>query len=110
MTNNTLRLTDNHKLFGLPQNNNVIHDKDVINLINWTLTTARCAIHKSAVDYRTKRVKTSPKDLFAASVKAHITFLYKYSKLVHNADIFTSTWCLNSALASLHNKKLVFHL
>ena len=110
MTNNTLRLTDNHKLFGLPQNNNGIHDKDVINLINWTLTTARCAIHKSAVDYRTKRVKTSPKDLFAASVKAHITFLYKYSKLVHNADIFTSTWCISSALASLHNKKLVFHL
>ena len=110
MTNTTLRLTDDVKLFGLTRTNNIIQDKDTLNLVNWTLTTARCAIHKSAVDYRTKQTDTSPQELFVASVKAHITFLYKYSKLKQKEDIFTSTWCIRSALASLHNNKLTFHL
>ena len=41
MTNNTLQLTDTLKLFGLSRTNNIIHDKDTLNLVNWTLTNAR---------------------------------------------------------------------
>lgn len=109
MTKNQLRLTDNIKLFGLTRTNNIIHDNHILNLVNWTLTTARCAIHKSAVNYRTKQTITSPQELFSAAVKAHITFKYKYHSFQHD-DIFTSTWCIGSALASLIDNKLVFHL
>ena len=69
MTNNTLKLTDTIKLFGLTRTSNIIHDKDTLNLVNWTLTTARCAIHKSAVNYRTKQIITSPQELFAALLR-----------------------------------------
>ena len=110
MTNATLRLNDDVKLFGLARTNNVIQDKDILNLVNWTLTTTRCAIHKYAVDFCTKLTNTSPQELFVASVTAHITFPYKHSKLKHKEDVFTSTWCIRSALASLHNQKLIFHL
>ena len=110
MTNNTLQLTDTIKLFGLTRTSNIIHDKDTLNLVNWTLTTARCAIHKSAVNYRTKQTITSPQELFAASVKAHIKFIYKCSKLQHNEEAFVTTWCRGSALASLNNNKLVIQL
>ena len=109
MTDNQLRLTDSIKLFGLPRTNNIIHDNHILNLVNWTLTTALCAIHKSAVNYRTKQIITPPQELFSAAVKAHITFKYKYSQSQQD-DIFTSTWCIGSALVSLNDKKLVFHL
>ena len=110
MTDNALQLNDNIKLFGLTRTNNTIHNTDTLNLVNWTLTTARCAIHKSAVNYRTKQMDTSPHDLFTTSVKAHISFTYKSSKLKQSEKIFTSTWCIGSALASLNNNKLAFHL
>ena len=110
MTNNTLQLTDTIKLFGLTRSSNIIHDKDTLNLVNWTLTTARCVIHKSAVNYRTKQIITSPQELFAASVKAHIKFIYKCSKLQHNEEAFVTTWCRGSAIASLNNNKLVIQL
>ena len=109
MTNNKLQLTDSIKLFGLTQPNNIIHNKDLLNLVNWTLTTARCTIHKSAVNYRTKQIITSPQERFSASVKAHIAFTHKYSSCQQD-DTFTSTWCIGSALASLNDNKLVFHL
>ena len=111
MTNNTLRLTDNHKLFGLPQNNNVIHDKDVINFNQ--LDVDNSSVRDPQICCRLSHKESGKRHLrtfLQLLSRAHITFLYKYSKLVHNADIFTSTWCISSALASLHNKKLVFHL
>ena len=110
MTDNALQLNDNMKLFGLTRTNNTIHNTDTLNLVNWTLTTARCAIHKSALNYRTKQMDTSPHDLFTTSVKAHISFTYKSSKLKQSEKIFTSTWCIGSSLASLNNNKLAFHL
>ena len=109
MTDNKLRLTDNIKLFRVQQTNNIIHDKATLNLVNWTLTTTRCATHKSAVNYHTKQITTTPQELFSASAKAHITCIYKYSKSRNN-DVFTSTWCIRSALVSLSDHKLVFHL
>lgn len=110
MTNNTLQLNDNIKLFGLTRTNNIIRDKDTLNLVNSTLTTARCAIHKSAVNYRTRQVNTSPQELFTASVKAHINFIYKCSKVQQNEKLFKDIWCIGSALASINDNKLVIHL
>ena len=110
MTHSTLRLTDNIKLFGLTRHNTTIHDTDTLNLLNWTLTIARCAIHKSAVEYRTKQIHTSPDDLFLASVKTHLKFQHKYYTMQDKEADFISIWCIGSALASINNHKLIFHL
>ena len=110
MTHSTLRLTDNIKLFGLTRHNTTIHDTDTLNLLNWTLTIARCAIHKSAVEYRTKQIHTSPDDLFLASVKTHLKFQHKYYTMQNKEADFISIWCIGSALASINNHKLIFHL
>ena len=105
-----LQLNDNIKRFGLTQTNTAIHNTDTLNLVNWTLTTAHSAIHKSTVNYRTKQIDTSPQEFFTTLVKAHISFTYKSFKLKQSEEIFTSTWCIGSALASLTNNKLAFHL
>ena len=91
MTHNTIRLTDDIKLFGLPQNNNTIHDTDTLRLLNWTLTIARCAIHKSAIDYRTKQTNSLLENLFCASVKTHLQFQHKYHKMQNKEADFAST-------------------
>ena len=44
-----LQLNDNIKRFGLTQTNNAIHNTDTLNLVNWTLTTARCTIARSEI-------------------------------------------------------------
>ena len=110
ITHNTLRLTDNIKLFGLTRHNTITHDTDTLNLINWTLTIARCAIHKSAVEYRTKQIHTSPDDLFLASAKTHLKFQHKYYTMQNKEADFISIWCIGSALASINDHKLIFHL
>ena len=53
LTNHSLKLTDHMKLFGLSHPRHIHLDQRTQHLINWLLTIARCAIHKSAVDYRT---------------------------------------------------------
>ena len=108
MTHNTLRLTEELKLFGLPQNNTTVHDPDTQRLLNWTLTTARCAIHKSAVDYRTKQITSLPENLFSASVKTHLQSLHKYYKMQNKEADFASTWCIGSALATVRDTKIFF--
>ena len=110
MTHSTLRLTDNIKLFGLTRHNTTIHNTDTLNLLNWTLTIARCAIHKSAVEYRTKQIHTSPDDLFLASVKTHLKLQHKCYTMQNKENDFISIWGIGSALASINNHKLIFHL
>ena len=110
LTHNTIRLTDDIKLFGLPRNNNTIHDTDTLRPLNWTLTIARCAIHKSTVDYRTKQTNSLPENLFCASVKTHLQFQHKYYKMQNKEADFTSTWCKGSALAIVNDTKIIFQL
>lgn len=111
MTNTTLRLAEDIKLFGLKWHTNIIHDTDVLNLLNWTLTIARpWAIHKSAVDYRTNQVVSLPEHLFSASVKMHLKFQHKYYKMQNKEADFASTWCIGHALATISNNQITFHL
>jgi len=57
LTNNTLKLDDCMKLFGLPHKKHNNIDKHTQHLINWSLT-----IPRSAVDYKqTQNLKTSYK-------------------------------------------------
>ena len=51
ITDGQLKLTNEIKLLGLTQQHVKALNVQQIQLINWTLATARCALHKSAVDF-----------------------------------------------------------
>ena len=108
LTNNTLNLDDNMKLFGLSRHRHNTMNTRTYHLINWLLTIARCAIHKSAVDYRTRQEISKPEDILLASIKAHLKFQFKAYKLKGVVNDFASDWCLGLAFATIRNNTIVF--
>lgn len=110
LTENKVTLTDNTRLFGYRRQQNDPLDLRTINLLNWTLTVAKTAVHHSAVDYRLHNVRTSPTTIFKASVKSHISFQYKISKLRHQLYYFNLDWCIRDTYATVTNNALVFNL
>lgn len=73
----------------------------MIDLLNWTLTIARCSIHKSAVNFRVRGEHTQPNALFNAAVKGHIRFQYEVYKSRDLEDQFVLDWCLGKDYANL---------
>ena len=67
LTNNTLKLDDYMKLFRVPHKTHNDIKKCTQHLLKWLLTIARCAIHKSGVNYRTRQTNTKPEDLLQVS-------------------------------------------
>ena len=76
--------------------------------INWLLTIARRAIHKSAVDYRTRQEVSKLEDILLASIKAHLKFQFKAYKLKGVVNDFASDWCLGLAFVTIRNNTLIF--
>ena len=65
--------------------------KNVINLVNWTLTIARFSIHEAAVNSRVNKEVTPIISLFGGIVKSIIRFQFKVC--VERNAIFVS-WSL----------------
>ena len=76
-------------------------------LINWLLTIARCAIHKSAVDYKTRQEVSNPENTLRALIKAHLKFQFKDYKLKGVVNDFASDWCIGLAFATIRNNTLI---
>ena len=110
ITENKATLTDSICLFGYLRQKNDPLEQRTINLLNWTLSMAKAAIHHSVVDYRLHNITTSPTTLFKASVKSHINYQYKISKLRQQLYYFTLDWCIRDTYASVTNNTLVFNL
>jgi len=110
ITERKLTLTTQVKLFGKAKTNNDSLTPRSLDLVNWTLTLARWAIYKSAVNYRTKNLTYPPEALFKAMVKSHLRFQYKLYKLRHTQYYFPHHWCLGEAFAKVENDTLTFTL
>ena len=81
-----------------------------LDLVNCTLTLARWAIYKSAVNYRTKNLIYEPEALFKALVRSHLHFQYKLYKLRQTQYYSPYHWCLGQAFAKVENDTLIFTL
>ena len=108
ITNKMLTLTTQVKLFGKVKTKNDPLGSRTIDLVNWTLTLARWAIHKSNVNYRVRNVTFPPDTLFRAIVKSHLRFQFKMYKSRNTQFHFRSYWCLGEAFAKVENGLLVF--
>ena len=110
ITDEMLTLTTQVKLLGVIKTKNFPLSQTSTDLINWTLTLARWAIYKSAVNYRTKNLIYSPEALFKAHVRSHLRFQYKLYRLRHTEYYFPHHWCIGEALARVENDTLIFTL
>ena len=108
ITNKMLTLTIQIKLFGKVKTKNDPLGSRTIDLVNWTLTLARWAIHNSAVNYRVRNLKLEPDSLFRAMVKSHLRFQFKLHTSRQTQYYFPSHWCLGEAFAKVENGSLVF--
>ena len=107
-SSNNLQLIVPVKCFSkIPQKNDPLSASHV-NLINWTLTIARYAIHKSAVYHRIHKEVVPPEAVFASTIKAHIRYQFKLSTVRLTEYLFPYKWCLGEAFARVENNKLVF--
>ena len=91
ITDHMLTLSSQVKLFGKVKTKSANLQPRAIELVNWTLTIARWAIYKSAVNYRVKDLTLSPEALFKAVVRLHLRFQYKLYKLRHTQYSFPYT-------------------
>ncbi len=98
------------KLLGIPELPKGGLNQVKRQLINWLLTTARCALHKSAVDYRVRAEIVPPRSLFVATAKSHIMYEYKRACQRRQLQQFEDQWCTNEALATLVNEELSMKL
>lgn len=110
ITNNMLSLTTQVKLFGKVKTKDDPLGSRKIDLVNWTLTLARWAIHKSAVNYRVRNLNFQPDTLFRARVKSHLCFQFKLYMSRQTQYYFPFHWCLGEAFAKVENGSLVFTL
>ena len=110
ITDRTLTLTPQVKLFGKVKTKNDTLTPRTLDLVNWTLTLARWAIYKSAVNYRTKNLTYEPEALFKALVRSHLRFQYKLYKLRQVHYYFPYHWCQGQAFAKVENDTLIFTL
>lgn len=98
ITNNMLTLTTHIKLFGRIKRKDDPLGSRTIDLVNWTLTLARWAIHKSAVYYRMQNLSYLPETLFRIMVKLHLLFQFKLYVSRHTQYYFPFHWCFGEAL------------
>ena len=110
ITDRTLTLTPQVKIFGKVMTENDTLTPRTLDLVNWTLTLAGWAIYKSAVNYRTKNLIYGPEALFKALVRSHLRFQYKLYKLRETQYYFPFHWCLGQAFAKVENDTLIFTL
>ena len=110
ITNNMLTLTTQIKLFGRIKRKNDPLGSKTVDLVNWTLTLARWAIHKSAVCHRVQNLSYLPETLFKTMVKSHLLFQFKLYMSRHTQYYFPFHWCLGQAFAKVDNGSLVFTL
>ena len=90
ITGRQLILTNEIKLLGLTKQNLKALNVEQIQLINLTLATARCALHKSAVDFRLRGENTTPHSLFIATANSHITLQFQLATQRNNLHEFES--------------------
>ena len=83
ITDRKLTLTTEVKLFGKVKTNDNPLTPRALDFVNWTITLARWAIYKSAVNYRTKNLTYAPQTLFKTMVRSHLRFQYKLYKSRH---------------------------
>ena len=111
LTSNKLFVNTTIKLLGLVKRNNDTLEQTTVDLLNWTLTVARWAIHKSAVNYRVRNMAIPPEALFRASiVKSHFQFQYKLYVARHTQYYFPYHWYIGETFAKIGNDNLVFTL
>ena len=110
ITNNMLTLTTQVKLFGKVKTKDDPLGSRKIDLVNCTLTLARWAIHKSAVNYRVRNLNFTPDTLSRARVKSHLCFQFKLYMSRQTQYYFPFHWCLGEAFAKVENGSLVFTL
>ena len=108
ISNNNLPLTTGLKLLGkIPRADDPFGKRNA-DLINWTLTIARYAIHKSAVYHRVHNTTLPPEAIFAAVIKSHLRFQFKLYVSKHSQFYFPYDWCIGEAFAKVENNSLVF--
>ena len=110
ITDQKLTLSSQIKLFGKVKTRNGPFPQNSLDLVNWTLTLARWAIHKSAVNYRVKDLTVSPEALFKAMVRSHLRLQYKLYNLRQTQYYFPHHWFLGEAFAKVQNDTLIFTL
>ena len=101
-----IQLNDSIKILGITDQQNDGLNKHKRQLINWILTTGRCALHKSAVDYRVRGEIVEPQTLFVATAKSHINYEYKRAIQQNRLTELEDQWCVNEVIAKLVNRKL----
>ena len=84
--------------------------KNVVNLVNWTLTIARFSIHKAAVNSRVNKEVTPIISLFGGIVKSIIRFQFKVYVSKGTQYLFPGVWCIGYAFAKLENTAIVFKM
>ena len=108
ISNSNLSLTAALKLFGKVSKEDDPFSKRHADIINWTLTIARYAIHKSAVYHRVHKETIPPEAIFGSVIKAHLRFQFQLYSITHRQYYFPHHWCLGQAFAKIENEKLVF--
>ena len=108
IANTNLQLTSEHKLLGKIPTAQDPFSRQQADLINWTLTIARTAIHKSAVDFRINKTIVPPEAIFASKIKGHLRFQFRLYSVRHLIFNFPYKWCLGEAFAKVENNRLVF--
>ena len=110
ITRHQIAVTPTLRLFGYIRKKNDPLSNRALYLLNWALTLARSAIHKSATEYRLRNTKTDPIIIFRSAVKAHLTYQHKLAKLRHTLYYFPLDWCIGGAFARLTDGSLQFTL
>lgn len=85
-------------------------EQRTVDLVNWTLTLARWAIHKSAVNHRVRNITIPPEALFRTTIKSQLTAQYKLYLVRHSQYYFPYDWCIGQAYAKIERDTLVFTL
>ena len=108
ITGRSLNLTTKIKLLGWIPEDSIQLSKNVINLVNWTLTIARFSIHKAAANFRIHKEVTPILPIFRAITKSIIRFQFKIHELKGKQYLFPGVWCIGHAFVKLENYDLVF--
>ena len=110
ITQQQVAATPTLQLFGYIRKKNDPLSNRAVYLLNWALTLARYAIHKSATEHRLRNTLTDPIIIFRSAVQAHLTYQYNLAKLRHTVYYFPFDWCIGEAFAKLTDETLVFTL
>lgn len=88
ITQQQVAVTPTLQLFGYIRKKNDPLSNRAVYLLNWALTLARYAIHKSATEYRLRNTLTNPIIIFRSAVQAHLTYQYNLAQLRHTVYYF----------------------